>query len=242
MKRTLVVILAVLLLIAVVPTVVFAKGNVASDPYSVDVPISGWYAGTPGPSGSPDSPGDVGTLAEGDPPPEQTNFYITLSVPYVDQTLYPGVNMETADLSVKDAGCALCSALVVFESYGAYYYDPLHPALSPVEVFNSEMGDNACGFNWTWSPSASHGHATFDGVFYYSQWSLLSALWDNKAPIVYMTKGTSTHFVTVYSIQGDWKNPNNYYIRDSWNNRFQTLGQYINDGWTLQNMRTFTRW
>lgn len=151
-----------------------------------------------------------------------------------NQLDYPTVMMQDRNKSVAAEGCGFCSALSTFRYFGATYTVP---------EFNTALGTHADLFDWAWAPNASQGTATWDGQYVYDRASVVAGVYYYNEPvIVYLTKGSSTHFVAVYKVWGKWTDDNSFYIRDPWGDRnYQTIGQYVSNGWTPQSIFIYHR-
>jgi hypothetical protein len=107
--------------------------------------------------------------------------------------------------SIRDCGCTLTSASMLFTYYGATDRTP--PELSDC------MGYSSCGFDWQIGANCSQGQARSYQYFGFS-WSRLShELNVNKRPVMLkMVKGRSQHWVLVLS--GSGTSLSNYTIHD----------------------------
>ena len=144
-------------------------------------------------------------------------------------------------------GCALVSATMVFNYFRANT-DP-----NAVNTCLSQFGDYTCPFMW--GPAARHcsnERALFMGFREFSYSTLERILLAGRPPIIRLsrTNGT-THFVVVTSVSGDGNGPDDFTINDPCAIsrtpevdgviRELRIEDYINNGWTPDGIREFSR-
>ena len=113
--------------------------------------------------------------------------------------------MQTCDKTIGEAGCALTSAAMVFNYYGASTDPP---------TLNTCLGDYACPLYWQIAAdNCSHGQATWQGVPTFSWERLEQELANGRPPLLRMVKDYS-HYVVV--ISGSGSDPANYTVQDPW--------------------------
>ena len=143
-------------------------------------------------------------------------------------------NMESCDLTIGSAGCALTSAAMILRYYNVNY-DP--------SSLNTTLGSSACPLSWYLAAQASDGRATFTGTgngwIDFSWTTVQENLQAGKPPILLLTKndGDNTHFVVIVS--GSGSDPAGYVINDSWDGVVKSLTAYTDNGWVVSSLRIY---
>lgn len=137
--------------------------------------------------------------------------------------------MQTAGLTIGDAGCGLCSFSMILKHYGK--------TNNPGTV-NKTIGNSACPFyyeaagnNFSLTVYANKEPKDNDTAINY----IIGSIDDARPSMVYMTKGTSTHFVAAYGYNGSTISI--YDSERSWD--YSTLNTYIDKGWTVKRLVTY---
>lgn len=176
------------------------------------------------------------------PPDGQRDFYAAINIPYTYLQSDPRWRenlMKSRMRSIWTDGCTLTSACMVFNAYGAY---------SDPGVFNAQMDDGACPFNWDVAPSrAGLSHVRYDLTSPYkklryeelgaNEWyNMAWAIQLGDAPIVEFTKPDgNNHWVVVYSVNGLFSLKNSYRILDpAYGERPMT--DLTNQGWYITSL------
>lgn len=153
------------------------------------------------------------------------------SVPLWHQNDYGDI-MRTCNISIASAGCALTSVAMVFKYYGVNTSPP---------ALNQCLGNDACPIYWgTAASRCSEGKVAYVGAPGFSYTTVDQDLAAGRPVIVYLARGSYTHFVVVTG--GSGQTPSGYTINDPYryNPLRQTLAPYTNEGWSLVGLRRYS--
>ena len=156
---------------------------------------------------------------------------IWLNVPRLSQNdpAWKDDVMQFCGMTMGQAGCALTSASMVFEYYGANNKNP--------DQLNACMGNKACPFWWIHGAEhCSERKATYIGYYNFSYSTLVWALESDRPPILKLSKSDKTHWVVVNAVHGDGLSPDDFRINDPWDGLNKNLASYTNNGWVLSNI------
>ena len=129
--------------------------------------------------------------------------------------------MQTCDMTIGQAGCALTSSAMAFNYYGATT-DP--PAL------NTCLGDYACPLYWSIAAgTCSQGRATWLGRYDFNWNRLEQELAAGRPPLLGMEKDYS-HYVLV--VAGSGSDPAGYTVHDPWDARVRNLADF--SAWSFE--------
>jgi hypothetical protein len=134
--------------------------------------------------------------------------------------------MQTCGLTIGQAGCALTSAAMAFNYYGASTDPP---------TFNTCLGDHACPLYWiVAADKCSDGRVTWMGGPDFS-WSLLEQeLTAGRPPLLAMHK-ESSHYVVVVS--GSGSDPAGYTVHDPWDAQVRSLADF--SAWSFERLSIY---
>lgn len=131
--------------------------------------------------------------------------------------------MQTCGTTIGEEGCALTSAAMAFNYYGAST-DP--PSL------NTCLGDHACPIYWgIAADDCSEGRATWLGWLGFDWERLEQELEAGRPPLLGMQKDYP-HYVIVVS--GSGSDPADYTVHDPWDARVRSLADF--SAWNLERL------
>jgi len=123
--------------------------------------------------------------------------------------------MQTCGETIGDAGCALTSAAMVFNYYGASTNPP---------TLNACLGDHACPLYWAIAAAdCSEGRAAWLERPTFS-WSRLEQELDAGRPSLLQMHKDHGHYVVVVS--GSGSDPANYTVHDPWDAQVRSLADF----------------
>ena len=131
--------------------------------------------------------------------------------------------MQTCGLTIGEAGCALTSAAMAFNYYGAST-DP--------STLNTCLGDHACPLYWAIAAdTCSDGQTTWLGRPEFSWSRLEEELSAGRPPLLWMEKDYS-HYVVVVS--GGGSDPAGYTVHDPWDAQVRNLADF--GAWSFEGL------
>lgn len=155
--------------------------------------------------------------------------YLSIANYYQNGETWSNDIMQTAGLTIGSAGCALCSFAMILKHYGF--------SQTPRQV-NNTIGNAACDFLYAQAgsyyslsvetstiPSSNDAGINF----------IIGAIANDKPVMVYLLKGNYTHYVAAYGYSGSTIAIND--SERSWD--YDTINEYINNGWTLRRVITY---
>ena len=162
-------------------------------------------------------------LAQADPGLMYPQAELPCSVPLFaqnDPTWRDDV-MQTCDMTIGQAGCALTSSAMAFSYYGATTDPP---------TLNACLGEYACPLYWSIAAdSCSGGRATYLGRSDFDWSRLEQELAAGRPPLLGMEKAYP-HYVLVVS--GSGSDPAGYTVHDPWDAQVRSLADFSD--WSLE--------
>lgn len=155
--------------------------------------------------------------------------YLTISHYFQNGEVWSDDVMQTAGLTIGEAGCGVCSYAMILTHYGKTQ----NPRWA-----NKTIGNAACPFAYEAAGNANSLTVYANKVPKDNNTAInyiIASIDDAKPVMVYMTKGNYTHFVAAYGYNGTTVS-----IKDSersWN--YSTLNTYINNGWTVKRLVSY---
>lgn len=140
--------------------------------------------------------------------------------------------METAGLTIRDAGCILTSFTMVVRYNG--FSD------NPAQV-NNEIGNHACPFHYA-SAANCYGLSIYESAGSVSDTSainfIVAAVANDRPVLVALKNGSSTHTVLAYGYSGSTIAIHDPETR--WATPYSTLNDFFNRGWYVTSLYTFS--